>query len=106
MNHCASNTDDALHGTWVPAVGMLGCQAGCVLVEEPAKESTCPAAAGSVLGPVSHQHLQPLLHSAGSRSSGQTGEGRSDSRGFWGLWMRSEAWGPLPASLSASGTLI
>lgn len=53
MKRCAGKTDDALHGTCVLAVRMPGGQAGCLPMEGPAKQSTFPAAVGSMHSPVS-----------------------------------------------------
>lgn len=64
---------------------MLGCQAGCLPVEDPAKWEP------SLLPPA----RAAFLCSAGSRCSGETGEACSDSRGAWGLWVRREAGGAI-----------
>lgn len=83
MKHCSGKTDDALHGTRLLVFRMPGCQAGCQPGKDPAKQ-----------GPF--QQLYPCISIASATPpalswfccSGETGKGWSDSRRFWGLWVK------------------
>lgn len=97
MKHCSGKTDDALHGTGLLVFRMPGCLAGCSPGKiQPSRDlSSCCIV-------VSHQHVQPFLHSAGFAVQERLGKAGVAAEGFGGCGC---SWGLLPASLEASSTL-